>query len=352
MAQPKNPAVLKVLRDSELLRRSVFTTPPPPHIYYVGNPSLRGKVPAKRRKMCQRRGGRHSKSLRRLLRIVNLLRRGIFSAAGSFGLGFHSIAHKRPCELAPTQRLLQKERRHTSALESKAEFPKTLVPKTLAFAFALRLRSKTRCFKTRVLGGRRLPNGKPQERLRFRDLRSNTLAFKKRIAIAFCDLKTSLGARACVQVLCVQKARRSAFAFLSGKKKAHKHKPFGPVALGTPQECPGDKPGLSPGQSGFVPGTNPGFLLTLHSGSPVCPWDKPSLSRDISGTKGGRKSLCVKRLCAFFVPYLKPTKVKRGVSVFCVSPCFQVGIPGSSCAGLVSSRSRGQVVPKQWLPNF
>ena len=35
------------------------------------------------------------------------------------------------------------------------------VPKTLAFAFGLRLRSKTRCFKTRLLG-RRLPNGSPK----------------------------------------------------------------------------------------------------------------------------------------------------------------------------------------------
>ena len=74
---------------------------------------------------------------------------------------------------------------------------KRCVPKTLAFAFGLRLRSKTRCFKTRVLG-RMLPHGKPQERLRFRALRSKTLAFKKSIAISFCDLKTSLGARACV----------------------------------------------------------------------------------------------------------------------------------------------------------
>ena len=92
--------------------------------------------------------------------------------------------------------------------------PKRCVPKTLAFAFGLRLHSKTRCFKTRVLG-RRLPSGKPQERLRFRALRSKTLAFKKCIAISLCDLKTSLGARACVQVLCVQKTRRFAFAFLS-----------------------------------------------------------------------------------------------------------------------------------------
>ena len=57
---------------------------------------------------------------------------------------------------------------------------KRCVPKTLAFAFGLRLRSKTRCFKTRVVG-RMLPNGKPQvlERLRFRALRGKTLAFKK-----------------------------------------------------------------------------------------------------------------------------------------------------------------------------
>ena len=84
----------------------------------------------------------------------------------------------------------------------------------LAFAFGLCLRSKTRRSKTRVLE-RRLPNGKPQKRLRFRDLRGKTLAFKKRIAILSCDLEASLGARACVQVLCVQKTRRFAFAFLS-----------------------------------------------------------------------------------------------------------------------------------------
>ena len=71
---------------------------------------------------------------------------------------------------------------------------KRCVPKTLAFVFGLRLHSKARCFKTRVLG-RRLPNGKPQERLRFRALRGKTPAFEKRIAIVFCDLKTSLGAR-------------------------------------------------------------------------------------------------------------------------------------------------------------
>ena len=45
---------------------------------------------------------------------------------------------------------------------------KRCVPKTLAFAFGLCLRSKMRCFKTRVLG-RRLPDG-----LRFRALRSKS----------------------------------------------------------------------------------------------------------------------------------------------------------------------------------
>ena len=65
---------------------------------------------------------------------------------------------------------------------------------------------------------------------------------------------------------------------------------------GTNRVCPRDKVGFSQGQTQvffytaeaqFVPGTNP-----------VCPWDIP-------GTKGGRQSLCVKSLCAFFVPYNK-----------------------------------------------
>ena len=72
----------------------------------------------------------------------------------------------------------------------------------------------------------------------------------------------------------------------SGKKKAHKHKLFCPVGLGTTpglsrgfhRVCPWDKPGENLGQTrvspystqwkpdftGFVPGTNP-----------VCPWDNP-----------------------------------------------------------------------------
>ena len=46
---PKDPAILKTLRDSELLRRSVFIAPP--QIYYAADPSLRGRMSAIPRKM-------------------------------------------------------------------------------------------------------------------------------------------------------------------------------------------------------------------------------------------------------------------------------------------------------------
>ena len=79
------------------------------------------------------------------------------------------------------------------------------------------------------------------------------------------------------------------------QKKAHKHKPFGPVDLGT-------IPSLSQEQTQVVPGTNPnrGFLLILHRGSPVCPRDKPSLSVGQAGVEGQQiKFMCVTSLCAF-----------------------------------------------------
>ena len=90
----------------------------------------------------------------------------------------------------------------------------------------------------------------------------------------------------------------------SGKKKAHKHKHFCPVGLGT-------TPGLSGNFTGFVPGTNP-----------VKTWDKPGLSSyftqgsqispglslgqtrfvpgTMTGTKGGTENLHEKSFCAFF----------------------------------------------------
>ena len=97
----------------------------------------------------------------------------------------------------------------------------------------------------------------------------------------------------------------------SGKKKAHKHKLFGPVA-------PGTTTGLSQGQTQFVPGTNLGcpwdkpvvfsLFYTVEAQfvpgtNPACPWDKPV-------TKGNRKSLCIKCLCAFFARYFCQGKTK------------------------------------------
>ena len=68
----------------------------------------------------------------------------------------------------------------------------------------------------------------------------------------------------------------------SGKKKAHKQRLFCPVGLGT----------------------NPGFLLILHSGSLANPGlslgQTQFVPGTISGTKGGTESLCEKSLCAFF----------------------------------------------------
>ena len=83
----------------------------------------------------------------------------------------------------------------------------------------------------------------------------------------------------------------ASFGFLSGKKKAHKHKVFGPVALGT-------TPGLSQGQTGFVPGTNPLCPRDKPGFSPYFTQLKPSLSQGQTGfvpgtipeTKGSIKS--------------------------------------------------------------
>ena len=67
----------------------------------------------------------------------------------------------------------------------------------------------------------------------------------------------------------------------AGKKKAHKHKLFCPVGLGT-------TPGLSRDFTGFVPGTNP-----------VKTWDKPGYSPyfaqwkpDFTGTVSGTNPVC------------------------------------------------------------
>ena len=62
LANPKDPAVLKILRDSELLRRSVSTVPPPRLLRC--EPLFEGKDACKSRKIGSAQGGgRHSKLL-------------------------------------------------------------------------------------------------------------------------------------------------------------------------------------------------------------------------------------------------------------------------------------------------
>ena len=82
---PKDPAVLKTVRDSELLCRSVFTTPPD---------LLRREPLFDGRKVCNSQensvGTRRAAianhyAIVNLLRRAYLLRRSIFSTAGSFG---------------------------------------------------------------------------------------------------------------------------------------------------------------------------------------------------------------------------------------------------------------------------
>ena len=93
----------------------------------------------------------------------------------------------------------------------------------------------------------------------------------------------------------------------SGKKKAHKHKLFGPVALGTPANVPGTNRVCPRDKPRFVPGTNPGlsqgqtqvFSLLYTVEAQFVPGTNLVCPGDIPGTKGGRKSLCVKSLCAF-----------------------------------------------------
>ena len=86
---PKDPSVLKTLRDNELLCCSVFTTCPMfSIIYYAANLFLRGELPVKPMKMTSAQGGHDSKSLCdcEFITHSNSLRRCIFSTAGSFGL--------------------------------------------------------------------------------------------------------------------------------------------------------------------------------------------------------------------------------------------------------------------------
>ena len=84
---------------------------------------------------------------------------------------------------------------------------------------------------------------------------------------------------------------------MSGKKKAHKRKLFGPVALGT-------TPGMSQRQTEFVPR----FPL-IYNASPVCPWDKPSLSLGQSqGRRAAEKVYVLKVYVPFSLARMGPPK--------------------------------------------
>ena len=100
----------------------------------------------------------------------------------------------------------------------------------------------------------------------------------------------------------------------SGKKKAHKHNIFGSVALGT-------TPGLSRGQSGFVPGTKT-----------LCPRDKPRLSPCFTQWKlnlsqgqtrerrVAEKVYVLKFMCFFFSGHVRP---RQGTEI------CTLGVPSS-----------------------
>ena len=162
--------------------------------------------------------------------------------------------------------------RTVSTCRSNLGVLKRSIPKTLAFAFGLRLRSKTRCFKTRVLG-RRLPNGKPQERLRFRALRSKTLALKKTHCDLFLRFKDSprgqglrsgrLRSKNVAFCVCVSKPTKVpsegvqiwVFLFLSGRSlPRHPHdRPYYIIGANTPKCVPlrWGRPPFDPTQTGL-----------------------------------------------------------------------------------------------------
>ena len=82
------------LRDSELLRRSIFTTPP--IFTTVWTPLWGEKCLQNPREFCEHRGVaiENHCAIVNLLPIVDLLRRSIFSAAGSFGIYETPIFHE------------------------------------------------------------------------------------------------------------------------------------------------------------------------------------------------------------------------------------------------------------------
>ena len=93
---------------------------------------------------------------------------------------------------------------------------------------------------------------------------------------------------------------RVLFFFSGSGKKRHISINFCLVALGT-------TPGMSLGQTHFVPGTNPGFSPYFTQWKPRdCPWDKPSLSQ---GQSRGRRAAQKNSVLKFYVPFSLATRL-------------------------------------------
>ena len=102
------------------------------------------------------------------------------------------------------------------------------------------------------------------------------------------------------------------------------------LLLGRPWECPGDQPGLSLGQTHFVPGTNPGFLLVFHNENPVCARDKPSLSLgQTQGRRAAEKEYVLNVYVPFSLAKIKNEKsAQRGTDIPRTSGGHSSGYPG------------------------
>ena len=128
-----------------------------------------------------------------------------------------------------------------------------------------------------------------------------------------------------------EKHQNTPLICISGKKKAHKHKLFCPVGLGT-------SPGLSLGQIRWKSGTNPGFRLILHNGSPA----NPGLSQ---GRRVAQKVYVKKSFMCLFGPlvsqYLCKMMPSCWLEVWYTTPiCVTTCLPIASRSQAVSARDR------------
>ena len=97
----------------------------------------------------------------------------------------------------------------------------------------------------------------------------------------------------------------------SGKKKAHKHIFFVRLVLGRPRVCPGDKPGLSLGQTQVF-----SLFYTVEARQTlVCPWRKP-------GPEGLRYRSVSNTVLLLMLAHGKGNKVQQRLPRDWVASCF------------------------------